>query len=120
MINPRGGLVYTFNEKLNMKLLYGEAFRSPKVYEVYSDVDNVMTKNLDLKSERLKSYEASFIYTPLKQVLAEATFYYNDMYDLERCIAECHQSFSRPQNSHQYHTLHSEIHFRKKLLQELQ
>jgi iron complex outermembrane receptor protein len=56
-INPRVAAIYNPWEKTTFKLLYGEAFRAPNVYEyAYSSVSN--RPNPNLQPETIKTYEA--------------------------------------------------------------
>jgi iron complex outermembrane receptor protein len=56
--NPRLALIYDPFEKTTFKLLYGTAFRAPNVYELYyqTTIGN-MKANLDLKPEKIQTYE---------------------------------------------------------------
>ena len=76
--NPRLGLIYSPFEKTTVKLLYGSAFRSPNVYELYyNDGESFQKTNPDLTPEKIKTYEIV-----LEQYLAQhiritaAGFYY--------------------------------------------
>ncbi len=56
--NPRFALIYSHPRRPVFKLLYGEAFRVPNVYEMYyDDGHQTMKKNLDLEPETIKSWE---------------------------------------------------------------
>ena len=56
-VNPRLGLIYGPWDQGTFKLLYGQAFRAPNVYEMYFPLgDN--PPNADLKPERIRTYEA--------------------------------------------------------------
>jgi outer membrane receptor for ferrienterochelin and colicins len=77
-INPRLGLVYHPFKPTSLKLLYGQAFRIPNIYERYY-TDNVSSKaNPNLQPETIKTYEAVW-----EQLLGKylrftlAGFYYN-------------------------------------------
>jgi iron complex outermembrane receptor protein len=55
-VNPRLALIYNPLEKSFFKLLYGSAFRAPNDYEMfYTSI--TQTQNLDLKPEKIKTYE---------------------------------------------------------------
>jgi outer membrane receptor for ferrienterochelin and colicins len=57
-INPRVALIYKPLEKNIFKLLYGSAFRAPNAYELYYQDNGISAKsNLDLKPEKIKTYE---------------------------------------------------------------
>ena len=57
-LSPRTGLVLSPWSGGTVKLLYGEAFRSPNPYELYYDDGGVSSKcNPDLKSETIRTVE---------------------------------------------------------------
>ena len=56
-VNPRVALIYTPWEKTTFKLLYGSAFRSPNVYELYYQDGTSIKANPDLAPEKIKTYE---------------------------------------------------------------
>ena len=55
--NPRLGLIYTPLETTIFKLLYGTAFRTPNVYELFYDDGSTQKANPDLRPEKIKTYE---------------------------------------------------------------
>jgi outer membrane receptor for ferrienterochelin and colicins len=58
-LNPRLGLIYTLFEGSVLKFIYGSAFRSPNVYELY--YNGLGQKgNPDLGPEKIKTYELIF------------------------------------------------------------
>jgi outer membrane receptor for ferrienterochelin and colicins len=57
VFNPRAGLIYTPWEKTTLKLLYGEAYRAPNAYELYSDSPTFREPNLDLQPETIRTFE---------------------------------------------------------------
>jgi outer membrane receptor for ferrienterochelin and colicin len=57
-VNPRLGLIFRAAEKTTLKLLYGQAFRAPDVYETSPDFGAFYDENLKLKPEHIKSVEA--------------------------------------------------------------
>ena len=82
VLNPRGGLVYSLDSYTNFKILYGEAFRSPKAYEMYSQQPQSMWSNPNLTSEKLRTIELSANHSFSKYFWTELTLYYNEMWDL--------------------------------------
>lgn len=57
--SPRFAMIYKHSEKTFLKLLYGEAFRSPNVYELYYQDGGVTAKsNPNLSHETATTYEA--------------------------------------------------------------
>jgi outer membrane receptor protein involved in Fe transport len=55
--NPRLAFIYSPTEKSAVKLLYGSAFRTPNVFELYYSTPGTNVPNPDLKPERIKTYE---------------------------------------------------------------
>ena len=67
---PRGAIVYNPLKSATLKLLYGEAFRSPSIYEVnYEDPVFGWKANLGLKSEKIRTSELIW-----EQRLSDALF----------------------------------------------
>jgi len=80
-LNPRVGVVFNPNPVTTVKLLYGEAFRAPNNFELYSET-NIRIANPDLKSENAKSWSLDVS----KQISPEFTLtvscFYNYFSDL--------------------------------------
>ncbi len=57
-VTPRLGLIFHAAEKTTLKLLYGDAFRAPDVYETNPDFGSFYDSNPQLKPERIQSLEA--------------------------------------------------------------
>lgn len=57
--NPRAGVTWQFAEGYDLKLLYGEAFRAPGFYELYSRNNPALLGNPDLDPETVQTYEIS-------------------------------------------------------------
>jgi outer membrane receptor for ferrienterochelin and colicins len=55
--NPRVAFIFTPFPKSTLKLLYGEAFRAPSIYEKYSTDYQTMETNPNLKPEKVKTFE---------------------------------------------------------------
>lgn len=81
-INPRIGLINQPNEKITFKLLYGSAFRAPTNFELYTALGGVRISNPDLKPEKIHTYEANIIYTPVKILLVQANLFQNELSDI--------------------------------------
>lgn len=59
VLAPRGALVYHPFSGSTMKLLYGQAFRAPSVYETnYSDPISGQKRSVDLQAEHITTLEA--------------------------------------------------------------
>lgn len=81
-INPRAGIINRPNEQLTLKLLYGNAFRAPTNFELYAAPTGVRIQNLDLKPEKIQTYEANIIYTPLKIMSLQVNLFQNQLHDI--------------------------------------
>lgn len=58
-LNPRIALIYALCPDVTLKLLYGEAFRAPNVFELYYNDGGLSAKaNPGLRPETVKTYEA--------------------------------------------------------------
>ena len=58
--NPRAGLIYSPLRKTTLKLLYGQAFRAPNVYELFWHQQDVAKSNPALRPERNRTTELVF------------------------------------------------------------
>ena len=56
--NPRLALIYRPTSKTTLKLLYGDAFSAPDVYEISPDFGSFYDDNLKLQPEHIQSFEA--------------------------------------------------------------
>jgi outer membrane receptor for ferrienterochelin and colicins len=56
--NPRLALIYRPASKTTLKLLYGNAFSAPDVYEISPDFGSFYDDNLKLRPEHIQSFEA--------------------------------------------------------------
>jgi outer membrane receptor for ferrienterochelin and colicins len=56
--NPRGALIYRPAGKTTLKLLYGNAFSAPDVYEFFPDFGVFCDNNFRLRPEHIESFEA--------------------------------------------------------------
>ena len=81
-INPRVGIVWSFLENADLKLLYGQAFRAPTFTELYSINNPTIMGNPDLAPEKIKTYEASVGYTYSERFRIELNYFHNDIDDL--------------------------------------
>ncbi len=81
-INPRVGIINQPTDKLTFKLLYGTAFRAPTNFELYAAPTGVRIPNLDLKPEKIQTYEANMIYTQLKALCIQLNLFHNQLRDI--------------------------------------
>lgn len=73
-VSPRLGLIYNINPRMAVKLLYSEAFRKAYANEMAFNVI-VFRGNLELKPERIRTYEAQFLFFTERMQFSLA--YYN-------------------------------------------
>ncbi|MCV6636780.1 TonB-dependent receptor [Candidatus Albibeggiatoa sp. nov. NOAA] len=72
--NPRLALVYKPTNKLNIKALYGEAFRTPSLKDLYRYTRSIKP-NPDLEPETIKSYELQLQYQLKHDLLLSSSFF---------------------------------------------
>ena len=78
---PRGALIYQATEKTTLKLLYGEAFRAPTVFESqYAIPSNAARQGLE--PEQIRTVELILEQSLAKSTRATATVFHNDISDL--------------------------------------
>lgn len=80
-VNPRLSLVWNTTPNLTSKLLYGEAFRPPSMFELYGTNNPVSLGNPDLKPEKLRSAELAFAWRPLPTLSWETSLYALEIHD---------------------------------------
>jgi iron complex outermembrane receptor protein len=56
-VNPRTALIWKPRENTTIKLLFGEAFRAPNIYQLYYSASN-QSSNPGLQPETIRTYEA--------------------------------------------------------------
>lgn len=71
---PRTGVVAGLGEHLTWKLLYGQAFRSPDVFERFSKIGVILGDSL-LKPERIATTETQIVYARKNLSFAFSLFY---------------------------------------------
>ncbi|MGN7503270.1 MAG: TonB-dependent receptor plug domain-containing protein [Alphaproteobacteria bacterium] len=72
--SPRAGAIIDFTPHIGMKLLYGEAFRSPYGAETSINIPGIIVGNPQMKPEKIKTSEAQLFYHKNGLELA-ATYY---------------------------------------------
>lgn len=81
MVNPRAAVVWHANQKTNLKLLYGRAFRAPNAQEQYR-LTGFTKGNKDLEPEIIHTYELSANYGFTKEMNGNITLFYNKLDNL--------------------------------------
>ncbi len=80
-VNPRVGMVWSFLETADLKLLYGKAFRAPNFQELYNINNPVVVGNPDLKPERITTYEAGPAWRLNRFFAASLTYFHSTIDD---------------------------------------
>jgi iron complex outermembrane receptor protein len=81
--NPRLALIYSPRETTHIKLIYGEAFRAPSVYELYYNDGNVSSKaNPDLQPEKISTSEIVLEQYLPQGIKMSASLFHNRIKDL--------------------------------------
>ncbi|CAM2068804.1 TonB-dependent receptor [Sulfidibacter corallicola] len=77
--NPRGGVVWSPNEHIFLKLLYGTAFRAPDFNELYQINNPVIRGNPNLDPEELKTAEFQIGFKISQDALITASYFKTDI-----------------------------------------
>jgi len=80
-VNPRIGLVWSFLENADLKLLYGQAFRAPNFQELYNINNPVVVGNTNLKPERIETYEAGLAWRLNRFFATNLNYFYSTIDD---------------------------------------
>lgn len=80
--NPRVGLVWGFLENVDIKLLFGQAFRAPNFAELYNQNNPVEAGNPDLNPEKIRTYEGGASVRLKEHFTFELNYFHNDIEDL--------------------------------------
>jgi len=79
--NPRAALVWDVNEQLTTKLLYGQAFRAPSFLEHFQQNNQLFVGNLNLKPEKIDTFEWAVDYRPVRTLHTGLNIYYYTIHD---------------------------------------
>ena len=77
--SPRVGFVINPSSDIVIKLLYGEAFKAPSLFELFYTRKNNVYGNPLLHPEYNKTYEGQIIYTPIQWLITKLTLYDMDI-----------------------------------------
>lgn len=80
-ISPRIALINTFNENWSLKIMHGEAFRSPNFLENYISSPGIISGNPDLDPETVTTSEIQLNYSG-EQFNGSITYFYSEVRDL--------------------------------------
>ncbi|MCV6636286.1 TonB-dependent receptor [Candidatus Albibeggiatoa sp. nov. NOAA] len=93
-LNPRLGLVWHTTDKLTTKLLYGRAFRSPTLNELYNTHSPTTYGNPNLDPETMESWELGLYYQVSPNLYLTATTFYFELDDLIRFRPDSREGIS--------------------------
>ncbi|GAM10786.1 vitamin B12 transporter BtuB [Geobacter sp. OR-1] len=81
-VNPRAGLVWNALDNVDLKLLYGQAFRAPSFVEMYNINTVSNTGNPNLKAERIATWEGSVAVRFSRALNLDFNYFYSAIDDL--------------------------------------
>lgn len=76
VLTPKVGMVYEATPSLNLKVLFGSAFR------LFSFLESVDSESDEDMTEELRTFELGMSYQPLDWVTAELNYFYTDINEL--------------------------------------
>ena len=86
IVNPRFAAIWHMDELSVLKLLYGQAFRAPNIYErLYNDGEDTQKGNPNLNAEKIKTYELVLEHYTMQQAYMSATLFY---YKIDNLITQ--------------------------------
>jgi outer membrane receptor for ferrienterochelin and colicin len=75
--NPRLAFIYEPTERSAIKLIYGSAFRTPNVFELYYATPGTNVSNPGLKPEKIKTYQLIYeLYAGERSRISISGYYY--------------------------------------------
>ena len=86
--NPRAALVLKLVEGLDVKFLFGTAFRAPTFEELYNVNNLTVLGSTTLKPEKMRTYEASVGYTRKNLANLRVTYFYTSFRDRIELVAQ--------------------------------
>lgn len=98
-VNPRLGIVFKASSRLTLKALYGTAFIAPSNYYRYENWANpyaMHIPNVDIKPERIETFEVSGIYYPSQNLSFRMSVYRNNMKEIIRPVEAPEQAGNYP------------------------
>ncbi|MBT1073006.1 TonB-dependent receptor plug domain-containing protein [Pelotalea chapellei] len=80
-VNPRIGLVWSFLENADLKILYGQAFRAPNFQELYNINNPAQLGNSKLKPEHIETIETGIGWRLNRSFAANLNYFYSTIKD---------------------------------------
>jgi len=99
VFSPRGAIIYNPWHRTTLKLLYGQAFRIPNVYEAnYSDPLFGHKRNPNLQPEKIETYEVNWEQRVTNEIFGVLSVYKYQMRDLIDMTLDEKDSLTQFQN----------------------
>ncbi|GHN02997.1 vitamin B12 transporter BtuB [Cytophagales bacterium WSM2-2] len=83
-VSPRFGLILSANKNFGMKILYGNAFRSPAAYERFGLSPGTVAGSASLTPEMMTTFETQVNYSTGKLSLSATYFHNHDANSIQR------------------------------------
>lgn len=112
-LSSRGAIVYQIDNTNSLKLMVGQAFRSPSLFELY--VDNaVLTGNQDLDPETSLAYELAYVTSVGKMFMQVLGYYaeYDDKIQRNTEINPDGSTFVQYRNGDEFSAIGAELELR--------
>lgn len=81
-LNPRAALIYQPFADTTLKLLFGQAFRVPSAFEENYRFGDIWARSIDLKPEKMRSYEFNWIQRINRNFEVTLAPYFNEESDI--------------------------------------
>ncbi len=86
VLSPRAGVIWMISSEQAVKAYWGQAFRSPTLYELYGVDDGmdpiIFLGNANLEPERISSVNLDYIYNDPGRLELAVNLFYHDIKDL--------------------------------------
>jgi len=87
-VNPRAAMVWSASHDLTVKMLYGEAFRSPSFTQLFAINNPSVLGNSELEPETIKSTELAFDYRYSHQVRFGLNIFHYEWDEIIQFVAD--------------------------------
>jgi iron complex outermembrane receptor protein len=86
VVSPRAGLVFLLSPEQSVKIGWGQAFRSPTIYELYGEDTLVppwvFRGNPGLRPESISSWNLDYFYQDADNLTISVSLFHHDIHDL--------------------------------------
>lgn len=106
---PRGALVFSHDPIGTLKLMYGDAYRSPNVYEREIGGGEFVKSNPDLEPERIRTFELAWEYPVGRHIRGCVSIFNNDLENLIDQVIDPADSLEVFSNVGEAHAIGTEL-----------